>query len=150
MVNYKSYIISSVIIVLTAVSSSYFTTTNTESEWFKCIKSDLTPPGYVFSIIWTIIYILLIIVLANALSDGKYVLICLIVLSCILQVTWCYLYFGTKHVREATYVILVLFILSLLIIYEQKSLLLLPYSIWLAFATLLNYQSIAKIDKCNY
>ena len=64
-------IISVSSILLTIILGKNFTRTNTNTLWFRCIKSDITPPNYIFPIVWTILYILLGISYKKILDDNN-------------------------------------------------------------------------------
>ena len=61
-------IISSIAIISTAFIGSQFTKSNVNIQWYECIKPNITPPKYIFPIVWTILYILLAIILKNILD----------------------------------------------------------------------------------
>lgn len=61
-------IISSIAIISTAFIGSQFTKSHVDTQWYECIKPNITPPKYIFPIVWTILYILLAIILKNILD----------------------------------------------------------------------------------
>ena len=142
-------LIATIVVVATAAASSFFTSKNTGTEWYKCIKSSLTPPGFVFGLVWPVLYLLLILAYVRALKDKDWITIALIAVSCIVQVAWCYLYFDKKQVVAAMWTIVLLLALAIAIIVKQRSALLVPYAAWLAFAALLNYKSIENVNICR-
>lgn len=152
-----NYITSFIIVLITATSGSFFTTKNVHSEWYKCIKPKaLTPPNYVFPIVWTVIYVLLFLAFKHALDAKSKLLIICFVLSFILQVLWCYLYFTKRNVKLAFYIILIHICLAVVIIsssiynkFYNIASLVGPYLLWISFATVLNYMSIYKLEKCD-
>lgn len=153
-----SYVVSFVAVVFTSLLGSYFTAKNTKSEWYRCIKPKyLTPPGWVFPIVWTTLYFILFLVLGRAIKQKNWVLSGLMLISLVLNVVWCWLYFGERMVNSAMFVIGVLVALAFaMVIYSwsqgdrHAAKMLLPYTAWLCFASLLNYMSIQKVDICKH
>lgn len=107
--------------------------------------SPLTPTPIVFPIVWTILYGLLAASFALILirSDGKQGLLYL--LNGVLSVLWTYIYFGKANPGGALILLVVLIDLTLYMFYRAyqtdrlAACLLLPYLLWLAFATVLTY-----------
>jgi benzodiazapine receptor len=146
----NNIIISSFSIILTAYLGSKFTKSNINNSWYNCIKSNITPPNYIFPIVWTILYILLIKVFKDILDSKNKLLIILFVINLLLNISWTYFYFGQKDIMNAFIIILLILATSMIILYKNKNnkLLYLPYIVWIGFATYLNYLSIDKIKKC--
>jgi tryptophan-rich sensory protein len=128
-----------------------------KSEWYKCIKPrSLTPPNIIFPIVWTVLYFVLFLALARAIRE-KYTLIqILFAFTLILNVVWCYYYFKKRDLKLAFIIILVLISLAIGIIgisiYKKDyhlAKLIAPYTLWIIFASILNYFSISKISVCK-
>lgn len=159
----NSYIISFVIVLIVAlVPRDVMKAVN--SPWYKCIKPGLTPPNIVFPIVWTFLYICIAIVLAESLEaktiskqqgTEKVILLSLFVVNLSLNMVWSFLYFGFKKVQYAFLCILVLIaVQTVVMVYVWRLLprylfyLLVPYTLWLCFAGLLNFLSMKKSEKC--
>lgn len=142
-------LISSLCIILTAYLGGKFTKSNVNNSWYNCIKPNITPPNYIFPIVWTILYIFLIKVFKDILDSKNKLLIILFVINLLLNISWTYFYFGQKDIKNAFIIILLILTTSIIILYKNKNnkLLYLPYVLWIGFATCLNYLSIDKI--CN-
>ena len=121
---------------------------NGNSEWYKSIKkSPLTPPGWVISGVWTILYMLIaasgVIFLKNggAASSLGFIYYCV---AWVLNLSWSNLFFKQQRPDLSFIVILgmVLFIaLNVHAFYPVNRLaayLLVPYLVWVSFATYLN------------
>ena len=126
---------------------SYFTGKEVSSSWYLGLnKAPWTPPGWVFGASWTLIMICFSIYLAYLwpLVENKWLLISIYVIQWALNVAWNPAFFYYKQVSIALIIISMLTILVhyLMIRYWSnvgfKSLLLLPYAIWLLIATSLN------------
>jgi translocator protein len=143
-----AYIISFTAVILTSFIGQLFTSKNVKSPWYLCIKTNITPPGYVFPIVWTILYILIALAFAKALITGETMIIVLFTINLVLNISWCYAFFYIKNPSLA--LIQILFVLltawAIVIITHNKMIrfLLIPYIAWLSFATILNVLSIGK------
>ena len=145
-----SYIVAFSIVFATSLMGNKFTSkTIVNSSWYQKNKSPLTPPNFVFPIVWTILYILIALAIALELrkvNNYYNIILSIFAVNMILNVFWCYLYFSLKNIVAAFICLVVLNITTALIIYLTKHnttrYLLLPYLLWTLFACLLNYLSI--------
>ena len=126
---------------------SLFTNAGVASDWYTGLaKAPWTPPGWVFGAAWTTIMICFAIYLALLWpkAGNKRMLFGLFALQCILNVSWNPIFFEYQDPFTALFVIaaLTLLVAYFLIRYGPKlkwrSVLLLPYFIWLLIATSLN------------
>lgn len=112
--NFLPYLISAVVVIATSLASQYFTFKSVKSEWYKCVESRIriTPPAYVFPIVWTTLYVLIWIAFARALSaftaSTDPLLISLFLVNLLFNVLWCYVYFGLQKLALAIPVLLVI------------------------------------------
>lgn len=124
-------------------------------DWYKTAKSSIVPPGYVFSIVWTLLYSLAAVVLHRLLisppSDIQRYGVILTVLLILTSYAFMPL-FVEKEFLWSNAIILVCLLLAsftivLLINYDQtSSLLLTPFVVWLIQALIFNAQ-IASVVK---
>jgi len=109
-------------------------------EWYeKLVKSSLNPPGYVFGIVWPILYVLMGVV--SYLSAEK--IWRLFIPQLILNAAWSWIFFYLHQPVIALINIGVLLVLNIaiLMVVRKSSLeffLYLPYILWLFFASFLN------------
>ena len=138
-VNPKINAISLVLLTL-IVGSLASTNTGTDSWYLGLIKSDLNPPGYVFGIVWPILYFLMGITVwrtYNAIKNLFYI-------QLFLNAIWSWLFFFFHLPLIALLDIWLLIFINikilLLILKEDKlaSVLHTPYIMWLCFASYLN------------
>lgn len=124
-----------------------FTGKGVPSDWYLGLnKAPWTPPGWVFGAAWTTIMICFSIYMAHLWPkmDDKKMLIGLFALQWILNVVWNPVFFHFHNVTAALVVITALTILVGFYLFNYwpmlkvKSLLILPYFIWLMIATSLN------------
>ena len=126
---------------------NYFTGPGVASDWYANMnKAPWTPPGWVFGAAWTTIMICFSIFLAllwDKVKDKNF-LIGLYVLQLVLNISWNPVFFKFQNVGLG---IIVISSLTLLVYYflfqywselKAKSLLMLPYAIWITIATSLN------------
>ena len=115
-------------------------------EWYKKQrKSSLTPPGYVFGIAWTILYIILAIYFVLALNvPGSQKALGYFIIQMLFNISWTYVFFKKKFQVAAFVMILIMIVFSTLSMLEMLklnkivALLLIPYIAWLCFASYLN------------
>jgi len=164
-----AYLVSFVIIFIIAyIPSNRMKNSNVvNSEWYNCIRPSITPPNYVFPIVWSILYFILAIVLANILlmfnNPYKHLLLFAIAINLLLNILWTYAYFINKDVLLAFIIIFCLLISIFYIIITLFSIgtnvthippkwigvMLIPYLLWITFATILNGISLYNMKKCE-
>ena len=127
----------------------YIFTASSVTNWYVTLeKPDFTPPGWIFGPIWVILYFLMGISLyllwINKTKDNRKAFTVFAV-QLILNASWSFLFFGLKSPLYGLIDILFLLaaiILTILFLYKVSVLamvLLVPYLVWVAFATILNY-----------
>ena len=108
-----------------------------DSWYFSLNKAPFNPPGYIFGIVWPILYLLMGIV-----SYRNHVLIFKpFVVQLFLNGIWSWLFFAWHMPLVALADIVVLIIINIFIFRELRGidkLMQLPYLLWLGFATYLN------------
>lgn len=155
-----AYLIAFAVVALVAFMPSR-TMTETRSPWYQCIRPSITPPNIVFPIVWSILYILIAVSLANAFllpaSTGKMWLLVGFAINLALNLAWTFLYFKKRNIKGALAVIVLLW-LTIAWIYtasyrlhtrKWKAHILMPYLLWVAFASVLNGLSILKEKECS-
>jgi len=152
-----AYLISFSIVIVIALISSYFTKAAVNTAWYECIKSNITPPKIVFPIVWTILYALIAIALAESLtlpdSFEKSILVSFFIVNLILNITWSFSFFEIKNI-EIAFINIILLVATQLIVMCYLWVLLpkwvfwvvFPYILWLIFAFVLNALALQK--KC--
>lgn len=149
--DYKILIIAIISVFLTAFIGSQFTSQNTSTEWYEQIKPSITPPNWIFPIVWNILFILIIIsfylTLVNTKKHRDHVYT-VFYINFVLNILWSVIYFGLKDPLFAFLEIIVLGVSILVLIktsYEVNktaAYLLIPYLVWVTFAAILNFLSI--------
>jgi tryptophan-rich sensory protein len=126
---------------MTSIIGSIANINITSDSWYdELIKSSLNPPGFVFGIVWPILYLLMAIVSFQA-SEKIWKLF---ILQLILNAAWSWIFFYFQAPIIALLDIVFLIVINLKILSQLRSLstllfsLYLPYLLWLFFATFLN------------
>ena len=128
-------------------------TASTVSSWYPTlIKPNFSPPGWLFAPVWVLLYFLMGISLyliwqKRAKDNNKSLIVFGIQL--ILNVFWSLLFFGLMSPLYG--LIDILFLLAAIIltivfsfkISSYAAILLVPYLVWVSFATVLNYSIVS-------
>lgn len=138
-------------IVLLGMLSGYLSNSGYSNAWFVALrKPGFMPPGWLFGVAWTILYVMLGLSLAMLLhakgAQKRERAIILFALGLILNFAWSPLFFGMHKVTVALSVIAAMMVCTIGLIFALwkirivAALLLYPYLGWLMFATALNYK----------
>ena len=124
---------------------------NSTQEWYNHLhKSELTPPPMVFGIVWPILYTLigisLILLIRNRTRNLELMKTCIVYfcLQLLFNIFWPILFFSLKEIDWALADLIVTVICTALTIYyfnkvyKISAYLLVPYLVWICFATYLN------------
>ncbi len=126
---------------------SLFTNSGVSSEWYLSLnKAPWTPPGWVFGAAWTTIMICFAVYMAfiYQITHNRKVLITLFSIQWVLNVLWNPVFFYFHQVGAGLIIITALTIVVGAFLFRygaamrMKSLLVLPYLLWLLIATSLN------------
>jgi len=149
-IGWKTLILSLIVVYIVAAIGSLFTSNNTNTQWYNSIRPSITPPNWVFPIVWNILFFLIALSLYCAWikSKNKKPIIFAFGINFILNILWSFLYFHLKNPLLA-FIDIILLIISIIImilitykINKKSSYLLVPYLLWVLFASVLNYLSI--------
>lgn len=130
-----------------------FTGSGVTSDWYSNLdKAPWTPPGWVFGAAWTSIMICFTFYMSFALNSNKNkrFLILLFSLQWLLNVIWNPTFFYFQNVSLGLIIITLLTVLIAYLLFslwsqlKLKTLLILPYLIWLIIATSLNAYILLK------
>ena len=109
--------------------------------WYQeLVKSSLNPPGYVFGIVWPILYLLMSISAFRTFNETKN----LFLIQLLFNAIWSWLFFAFQMPFVALLNIWLLIYLNiklnLKMFYQDKlsAILFIPYVLWLLFASYLN------------
>ncbi len=152
-VNWKVLVFSFLIVFAVAFIGSLFTSSNTDTEWYNSIKPEITPPNWVFPVVWNILFILIAVALYFSWINSKNKkdkkkIIAVFGINFILNIFWSILYFGLKNPFVAFIEIFFLWASIMFMIYASYRInklagyLLIPYLLWVSFAVILNYLTV--------
>lgn len=127
-----------------------------DNGWYRnLVKPSFNPPGWVFGVVWPILYGLQGLALAMILdargATGRGIAIGLFGLQFLLNLIWSPIFFARHDVSLAFWIILAMFIIATAATFcfwrirRMAGLLMLPYLIWLCFAAFLNF-SIGQLN----
>lgn len=129
------------LIPLTLIVGSFASANTGTDMWYQgLIKSDLNPPGYVFGIVWPILYLLMGITAWRTFEIIKN----LFYVQLFLNAIWSWLFFSFHLPLISLIDIWLLIYININIVYKAlkmdklAGLLYVPYILWLLFASYLN------------
>ena len=146
------YIVIAVTICLLIGFLAGFATQSSVGTWYATLnKPNFNPPNWLFGPVWTLLYILMGIAAGLVWAKGFYHVWVKTALyyfgfQLLFNALWSIVFFGFQEPFWALLVILVLLILILLtikwfkIVSKPAAYLLIPYLLWVCFATFLNYK----------
>lgn len=120
-----------------------------DKKWYDDLnKSSLTPPSYVFGIVWPLLYVSLIAYGVVTSIDDKCLGFCtpliFFTIQMVLNLAWTTIFFRLRMLKTAFIIILVMIALTTVTMYETWKLemnyfyILIPYILWISFASYLN------------
>ena len=137
-----------VVICLLVASLSGWVTSHSIPNWYASLNKPIfNPPNWVFAPVWTTLYIMIGIaggVITNNYKQSS-TTFWLYVIQLLLNFSWSFVFFGAHMIGLALInIVLLWFVILLTILSASKhsksaSLLLLPYWLWVSFASILNF-----------
>ncbi len=147
--SWKILIICLVIIYAIALISSAFTSSAVNSPWYNKIKPAITPPNYVFPIVWNALYFLIALSLyfswINASKQKHKTLVLVFSINLFLNTLWSFLFFTLQLPVIALFDLILIWLTIWIMVFttykidKKSSFLLIPYLLWVIFAGILNY-----------
>jgi benzodiazapine receptor len=143
-------------ILLGGMASGWLSGSGYGNPWFDALeKPFFMPPGWIFGVVWPVLYVLMGIALAMILvlpsSPKRRTALVLFVSQLVLNFVWSPIFFAAHDIGLAKIVILLMAVLAaaaagqFLRLRKPAGLLLIPYLAWLIFAAMLN----AAIENLN-
>jgi tryptophan-rich sensory protein len=153
---WKLAIVCVIVIELLGGASGWLSNSGYGNEWFDGLqKPSFMPPGFLFGIVWPILYALLgvavAMVLAEPPSPRRTMALTLFLIQMVLNFAWSPIFFGAHDIALGKIVIFAMAVLAaaaagqFLRIRRVAGLLMVPYLAWLIFAATLN----ATIEQLN-
>jgi len=126
------------------------TTPNIPGWYASLNKPPFTPPNYVFPIVWNVLYALMAIsrwrLWEAAADNARTRAVALFLIQLAVNLAWSFIFFGAKAIGAGLIAILALDALVIWTIYAARKVdrfaaaLLLPYLLWIGYATALNIE----------
>lgn len=148
MINWKVLILSILLVFLIAFIGSLFTSGNTNSQWYLENKPSFTPPNIVFPIIWSILYLLIALSLyftwIKAKNRERKKIVIIFGINLLANALWSYLFFSIENPLISFIDILIILFSTIGMILiagridKKARWMLIPYLLWICFATILN------------
>jgi len=147
-----TYIAISVAVCLTIGFLSSFATQSSVNDWYLQLnKPSFNPPNWIFAPVWTILYIMMGVAAGIVWAKGFYHIWVKTALyhfgiQLLFNALWSIIFFGFKNTFGALLVILTLLVLLTFtikwfkVVSKTAAYLLIPYLLWVCFATALNYK----------
>ena len=144
------FIIAMIISFLPGIFGVFFTPHGHSNLWYNgLIKSALTPPGWVFSVAWTILYAMLgwaLYLIIKSVRGAKSKLLAYILFGAqiLLNACWSLVFFDLHFPAFALIILMFLFIISAWMarvfagIDRNAAYLIIPYLLWMMFAFYMN------------
>ena len=118
-------------------------------EWYNSLKkSKLSPPSYVFGIVWPILYMTMFIAFLIVANNSKCKFYCfpllLFLIGLFFNLIWTYIFFTLQKPFLAAVDLVIIYILNLLTLFYFYKItpiatyILIPYTLWITFALYLN------------
>lgn len=146
---WRPYIISALIAMAVGGLSALLSMDGMEAYSTSVVKPPLTPPGWIFGVVWSVLYALMGISAAkiwlSGNSEAKGKGLNLYVAQLIVNFFWSLIFFNAQAYGFALVWLLLLWVLVLLMILQfakvdkKAAYLQIPYLIWLTFAVYLNF-----------
>ncbi len=120
-----------------------------ENEWYQSLqKPSFNPPGYLFGIVWSILYLLmgisLFLIWQSPPSSQRNKALTLFAVQLVLNFAWSFIFFSFEEAGWALIEIIILLgiIVAMIMAFKKVNTiaawLQVPYLIWVCFATVLN------------
>jgi len=139
------------LILLLGFASGRAVPAGSDNAWYVALqKPALTPPGWVFPVAWTSLYILMGLAAAMILhargARGRGMALATFALQFVLNLAWTPLFFGLHRVGAALGVIVAILVVATVTtvlfgrIRSMAAWLMVPYLVWISFAGVLTWR----------
>lgn len=131
---------------------SSFATQSSVNDWYlELNKPSFNPPNWIFAPVWTVLYIMMGVAAGIVWAKGFYHIWVKTALyhfgiQLLFNALWSIIFFGFKNPFGALLIILALLVLLIFtikwfkVVSRTAAYLLIPYLLWVCFATALNYK----------
>lgn len=151
--DYLKLIVSVGVCLSVGFIAGMFTSSSISSWYSGLVKPFFNPPNWVFGPVWTILYVLMGVSLYLVWTRSpSRIAVTFFIIQLMLNFLWSFLFFYFKNPLLAFIDIILLLIMIILTIIQfypiskTAAFLLIPYILWVSFATILNF-SIYYLNK---
>ena len=130
-----------IFVILALIIGGLASSNTADNVWYQAlIKSQLNPPGYIFGIVWPILYLLMSISAFRTFDETKN----LFLIQLLFNALWSWLFFAFQLPMVALLNIWLLIFLNMKLLLSMfkvdklSAFLYVPYVMWLLFASYLN------------
>lgn len=144
-----NYFIVPLITILVAILGSFLTGSGMEWYDIELIRPDITPPDWAFPVAWNLIFVLTtiaaLIVYNRSQGKRRFWIAAFFIANAVLNVLWSLLFFKLHLILPAFIEMIVLNLTTVVLIalsckiLKLASWLMLPYFLWVSFATYLTW-----------
>ena len=138
-----------VICELAGIIGSVFTASSISGWYATLVKPPFNPPGWIFGPVWTILYAMMGLAAYLVYENGPRrpeirKALTVFAIQLIINALWSIVFFGARQILGAVVVIVLLWVMILLTIRlfsrisKAAAYLLVPYLLWVSFASVLN------------
>lgn len=148
-INWKVLSVSLIAVYFVALIGGLFTSSSVNSLWYNSVKPSITPPNYVFPIVWNVLFFLIALSLylswISAKKKSKKKIVFVFGLNLFLNFLWSAIFFAMQNPLLAFFELILLWLSIIAMIFttyrinKTSSYLLIPYFLWVSFAGILNY-----------
>jgi tryptophan-rich sensory protein len=146
--NWKVLLVCLFAVYAVAFLGSLFTYNSVNTPWYDSVRNSLTPPNWVFPVVWNVLFFLIALSLYFAWTSAKKQktkIAAVYGINFLLNILWSVLFFTFRKPNLAFFELIILEFSILLMIFtvlkinKKSAWLLVPYAVWVGFAGLLNY-----------
>ncbi|MFD2586419.1 TspO/MBR family protein [Croceitalea marina] len=131
---------------------SSFATQSSVNDWYLTLnKPSFNPPNSIFARVWSVLYLMMGVAAGVVWGKGFHHIWVKTALyhfgfQLLLNSLWSMVFFGLKNVLAALFIIIALVVAIILtikwfnVVSKKAALLMVPYLLWVCFATILNYK----------
>ena len=150
-VNWRVLFFSILVVFGIALLGNLFTGNPSSSEWYNSIRPAITPPSWIFPIVWNILFFLIALSLYFSwikAGKNKKIVAWGFGLNLFLNSIWSFLFFKLQSPLFGfiDIILIIISIVSLMIltwkIDRKSTYLLIPYLLWVSFASIINFLAI--------
>jgi len=131
---------------------SSFATQSSVNDWYLTLnKPSFNPPNWIFAPVWSTLYVMMGVAAGIVWNKGFHHIWVKTALyhfgfQLLLNALWSMVFFGLKNILAALFIIIALLVAIILtirwfnVVSKKAALLMIPYLLWVCFATALNYK----------